>query len=558
MIELVHEGGEIKKPSQTVMMIRASPKEKSTGGEEVVQLEKVDVKPVVVMGKSSHVVAKYPEPVKVTVRGVPSKPACIGPVVIRPVMQMPITSEKAVPWSYSKAMVMYKGKEVVKEVCEAQGLTRSGMCFAPVELRRSNPAVVKKPMKEEEAEEFLKKMKAQDYSIVEQLRKTPAQISLLSMLIHSSDHCQALMKILNEAHVLDKIYVNHLERIVHKIFEVNRVMFSDDELPAEDTEHNKALYLTVKCEDSMVTRVLIDNGSRANNCTLTTLNKLKVDHDRIHRNSVCVRGFDGSGTDTVGDIILGLTIGLVEFTMEFQMVKFEWYRQEIVVHGDEGTSIMSDAVAPFIEIDDDKGPWVYQVFDAVSVAKIFEGEDLPLPRIAAATFMVASKMLNNGFVPGKGLGVDLQDGDLNQGFERLFADVNVIEAGEGSSRADIHSLYIGSNDMACTIDLHPSLKNQSDSELVVQEVDYDDESEYDEDEAFEEINRELSQFEEKPKPNLNDTKVVNLGDADDVRETKISIHTEPNIREELIKALIEFKDVHDCNTGYYKLKYGEA
>ncbi|XP_070004502.1 uncharacterized protein [Nicotiana sylvestris] len=61
--------------------------------------------------------------------------------------------------------------------------------------------------------------------------------------------------------------------------------------------------------------------------------------------------------------------------------------------------------------------------------------------------------------------------------------------------------------------------------------------------GFEEINRELSQFEEKSKPNLNDTKADNLGDAVDIRENKISIHIAPNIREELIKALIEFKDV---------------
>lgn len=76
-------------------------------------------------------------------------------------------------------------------------------------------------------------------------------------------------------------------------------------------------------------------------------------------NSVCVRGFDGGGKDSVGDIMLKLSIGPVEFTMEFQvldvdvsynlllgrlwihaakavpsslhqMVKFEWDRQEIV------------------------------------------------------------------------------------------------------------------------------------------------------------------------------------------------------------------------------------
>ncbi|XP_070008178.1 uncharacterized protein [Nicotiana sylvestris] len=99
-----------------------------------------------------------------------------------------------------------------------------------------------------------------------------------------------------------------------------KVTFSDDELPVEGTEHNRALYLTVKCEDSVVTRVLVDNGSSANICPLSTLNKLKVDDDRIHKNSICVRGFDSGGKDSVGDIILELTIGPVEFTMEFQVL----------------------------------------------------------------------------------------------------------------------------------------------------------------------------------------------------------------------------------------------
>ncbi|XP_070013056.1 uncharacterized protein [Nicotiana sylvestris] len=98
------------------------------------------------------------------------------------------------------------------------------------------------------------------------------------------------------------------------------VTFSDDKLPMEGTEHNKALYLTVKCEGSMVSWALIDNGSSANICTLSTLNKLKIDEDRIRKNNICVRRFDGGGTNTVGDIVLELTIGPVEFMMEFQVL----------------------------------------------------------------------------------------------------------------------------------------------------------------------------------------------------------------------------------------------
>ncbi|XP_070012837.1 uncharacterized protein [Nicotiana sylvestris] len=433
------------------------------------------------------------------------------------------------------------GKEVKEEICETHGLTRSGRCFAPEELRKAktskdSPVLAKKAVTEEEAEEFLRKMKVQDYSIVEQLRKTPAQISLLSLLIHSDEHRQALMKILNEAHVPDKISVNHLEKIANKIFEVNRVIFSDGELPVEGTEHNRALYLTVKCENSVVTRVLVDNGSSANICLLSTLNKLKVDDERIYKNSICVRGFDGGGKDSVGDIVLELTIGPVEFTMEFQVLdvavsynlllgrpwihaakavpstlhqmdKFEWDRQEIIVHGEDNLCVPSDAIVPFIEFEDDKETWVYQVFDTVSIEKIPEGKCVPTPRVAAASVMVAVEMLKNGFVPGKGLGASLQgivqpislpknldtfglgfkptvadvrrarkmkqkawalpkpvprlsrsfvmpgtrkcpvttvpssvvnvDGDLIEKFERLFADVNMLEAGEGSSKADV-------------------------------------------------------------------------------------------------------------------------
>ncbi|XP_070026868.1 uncharacterized protein [Nicotiana sylvestris] len=379
-------------------------------------------------------------------------------------------------------------------------------------------------------------MKVQDYSIVEQLRKTPAQISLLSLLIHSDEHRRALMKILNEAHVPDKISVNHLEKIANKIFEVNRVTFSDDELPVEGTEHNRALYLTVKCEDSVVTRVLIDNGSSANICPLSMLNKLKVEDERIHKNSICVSGFDGGGKDSVGGIVLALTIGPVDITMEFQVldvavsynlllgrpwihaakavpstqhqvVKFEWDRQEIVIHGEDNLCVPNDSIVPFMEVDDDKGPWVYQVFDTVSVEKIPEEKCVSTPKMVAASVMVVVEMLKNGFVRGKGLGASLQgivqpvslsknldtfglgfkptvadvrrarkmkqkawalpkpisrlfksfirpgvrkqllskvpgsligvDGDLEKGLERLFAEANMVEVGEGSSKADM-------------------------------------------------------------------------------------------------------------------------
>ncbi|XP_070025353.1 uncharacterized protein [Nicotiana sylvestris] len=339
MFEIVHEGGEPRKPSQTVIMILSSvvkTVEQSTSEKSALKSSERSSEPSVIVkkGSSSDVAAKQ-EKMKVVVLGVASKP-----------------------------VVIMEGARI-NHVIIKLGLTRTGRCFIPEELTKAkiskdNSVLVKKAVTEEEIEEFLRNMKVQDYSIMEQLRKAPAQISLLSLLIHSDEHRQALMKILNEAHVPDKITVNHLENIAKKIFDVNRVTFSDDELLVEGTEHNRALYLMVICENSVVTRVLVDNGSSANICPLSTLSNLKVEDERIHKNTICVWGFDGGGKVSVGDIMLELMIGLVEFTMEFQVldiavsynlllgrpwihvakavpstlhqvVKFEWDREEIIV-----------------------------------------------------------------------------------------------------------------------------------------------------------------------------------------------------------------------------------
>ncbi|XP_010318367.2 uncharacterized protein [Solanum lycopersicum] len=58
------------------------------------------------------------------------------PVVIQIAAQLPITNTKAVPWNYNKVIVTHQGKEIVEETNETRGLTRSGRCYAPEELRR--------------------------------------------------------------------------------------------------------------------------------------------------------------------------------------------------------------------------------------------------------------------------------------------------------------------------------------------------------------------------------------------------------------------------------------
>ncbi|XP_015072578.1 uncharacterized protein LOC107016701 [Solanum pennellii] len=254
-------------------------------------------------------------------------------------------------------------------------------------------------------------MKLSDYSVVEQLRKTPAQISLLSLLIHSDEHRKAVMKILNEAHVPSKVTVSQLEKIAGRIFEVNRITFSDDELPKE--------------------------GSGANICPLSTLQKLNVSAERVRPTNVCVRAFDGSKTDVIGEIELIPTIGPVDFAVNFQvldinscynlllgrpwvhragavpstlhqMIKFEYDRQEVIVHGEGDLSIYKDSSSHFIKVDNENEALVYQDFEVVVIEHVSEGSVISKPNLPIASVMVVNELLKHGFEPGKGLGICLQ------------------------------------------------------------------------------------------------------------------------------------------------------
>ncbi|XP_060210755.1 uncharacterized protein LOC132637725 [Lycium barbarum] len=499
-------------------------------------------------------------------------------------------------------------------------------------------------------------MKVQDYSIVDQLRKTPAQISLLSLLIYSKEHRQALIRILNEAHVSDKTTVSQLEKMANRIFEVNRITFTNDEFPVEGAEHNKALHLTVKCEEHYVKRVMIGGGSGVDICPLCTLQSLKISTDRIRTNNVCVRAFDRAKRDTIGEIDLTLKIRLVDFEITFQVidmdtsynlllgrpwihaarvvpstlhqvVKFEYEKQEIIVHGKDDLSIYRDPSVPCIEAKEGCESLIFQTFEIVTADQFMEGKPILEPRLPSTSVMVATQMLQNGYEPGKGLGVTLQGvvdpispfgnqdtfglgfrptnadrkwakeqknkvwklpkpvphitksftrsrleenkdmsvqddmDEICQSLKEMFYGVNMVQIGEGPSHADVQrigpevkfanweatplptrkeSCFInaGFNNMTCMRNSRPDLKELSNLETMNQEVD-----EYDEETAFEEIKRELDQFENKPKPNLNETEAINLGTSEETRETKISIHAEQKTRDDIIQVLFEYKDV---------------
>jgi hypothetical protein len=85
---------------------------------------------------------------------------------------------------------------------EIGGLTRSGRCFTPEELRNHSQSFnvveivmmdeVNKLVSDAKAIEFLKLMKHSKYDVVDQLKKTLTRISLLPLVLSLELHRNAL------------------------------------------------------------------------------------------------------------------------------------------------------------------------------------------------------------------------------------------------------------------------------------------------------------------------------------------------------------------------------
>ena len=70
---------------------------------------------------------------------------------------------------------------------------------------------------EVEANEFFKFIKHGEYSIVEQLYKLLAKISLLLLMLNSEPHGEAMLKVLKQAYVPHNASTDKIDRLVGNV-----------------------------------------------------------------------------------------------------------------------------------------------------------------------------------------------------------------------------------------------------------------------------------------------------------------------------------------------------
>ncbi|KAH0738232.1 hypothetical protein KY290_036937 [Solanum tuberosum] len=152
-----------------------------------------------------------------------------------------------VPWDYGK------GKAKVEETDVTGEVTRSGRIYTFKNLVQGSSSKSKPPIVELDEQGVWKKVQDKENSIVEQLTYVPAGIT------HEE-----------------------VAKMVGQVFEAYSISFHEDDLPLEETSHNKALYISAQYQNKVVTKALLDSGSGLNIFPLSTLTKLDMDSAKIH------------------------------------------------------------------------------------------------------------------------------------------------------------------------------------------------------------------------------------------------------------------------------------
>jgi hypothetical protein len=269
----------------------------------------------------------------------------LEPLVIQTPAPFPYTNTKTIPWVYSTSAFV-QGKPVtlpepvVISIDGPGGMTRSGRVFVPKPVQENVgiPAMPAIPVDEnilnksietgvpkdtspqDEADEFLRIIRKSDYRVVDQLSQTPSKISMLSLLINSEAHRTALLKLLKAAHVNQDITVAQFDGVCNNITASRCLGFIDAELPVEGPSHNKALHISMKCQDNTIARVLVDTGSSLNVMPKSTLVKMSLDGPVLKPSSMMVKAFDGSQREVIGEIELPMVIGPHLFNISFQVM----------------------------------------------------------------------------------------------------------------------------------------------------------------------------------------------------------------------------------------------
>ena len=99
------------------------------------------------------------------------------------------------------------------------------------------------------------------------------------------------------------------------------IVFSDDDLPSEGSDHMRPLYISIGCSGRQVPSVLLDNGSALNVCSLAIAIALGYAPSDFGPSTQTVRAYDNTRREVIGTLEIELLIGPATFATVFQVLR---------------------------------------------------------------------------------------------------------------------------------------------------------------------------------------------------------------------------------------------
>ena len=209
-----------------------------------------------------------------------------------------------------------------------------------------------------------------------------------------------------------------------RIHASNYLFFMANELDAEGTRHNKPLYITVKCNDCLIGKVLIDNGSALNVLPKHMLKEMPVDESHMKPSTMMARAYDGLPRPIIGTLEVELYVGPQMFLVALQVMDIHpsysmllgrpWIHAAgavtsslhqclkyiingmlVTVKAEETISMVKNMAIPFLEAEDCTGENLH-AFEIVNTEWVPESTVLRKLRISEAARMEAKCFLEHG------------------------------------------------------------------------------------------------------------------------------------------------------------------
>ena len=159
----------------------------------------------------------------------------------------------------------------------------------------------------------------EDDVIIKQLQSTHVRISIWSLLASFTTHRETLIRALSRIRV-DK--TTSPEGLIHMLTvgRASCIVFSEDDLPPEGSDHTRPLHISVGCLGRCVPSVLLDNGSALNVCPLATAIVLGYGPMDFEPSTQAMRAYDSTSREVMGTLTLEMMIGPVVFQVMFQIL----------------------------------------------------------------------------------------------------------------------------------------------------------------------------------------------------------------------------------------------